>query len=154
MTMTEPTTPHAPNMLLLSAYFDDELGAADRQQVAAHLIACPPCAARLAELQALAADFDKLPQETLGYDLAGVIEGQLPAAPRPRTEQGETRWWGLLPVSVGAAASVAIGIAMGSALFGGGAALPRVTAMSVFDAIPPGGLCLGLESCYDKGVNK
>lgn len=150
--MTEPTTQHASEMLL-SAYWDGELGAAEGQQVAVHLAACRSCAGRLAALQALSADFDKLPRETLGYDLAGVIEAQLPAAARPRARQHETRWWGPLTASIGAVASITIGIALGLALFGG-AAVPRITAMSVFDTMPPGSLCVGLEACYDKGARK
>ncbi len=151
-------TEHEPDMIALSTYLDGELGIAERRRVAAHLAACPQCASRLAALQALTADFGRLPEENLGFDLAGIIEGRLAAAPRPRDKQGAARWWGLLPVSFGAAASIAIsltiGFGMGSALFGGAAAMPRVTAMSVFDTLPPGGLCLGPESCYSKGARK
>lgn len=150
--MTEPTTQHASDMLL-SAYFDGELGAVECQQVTTHLVGCRPCAGRLAALQALSADFDKLPREALGYDLAGVIEAQLPAAARPRARQHQTRWWRPLTASFGAVASTTIGIALGSALFGG-AAVPRITAMSVFDTMPPGSLCVGMEACYDKGARK
>ena len=32
--------------------------------------------------------------------------------------------------------------------------MPRMAAMSVFDTLPPGGLCLGPESCYSKGARK
>lgn len=151
-------TEHAPDMIALSAYLDGELDAAARQRLAAHLAACPQCASRLAALQALTADFGKLPEDSLGFDLAGVIAGRLAATPRPRDRRRDTRWRGLLPVSLGAAASVVaaltIGFGMGSALFGGAAAMPRVTAMSVFDALPPGGLCLGPASCYSKGARK
>ncbi|MDP2882025.1 MAG: zf-HC2 domain-containing protein [Azonexus sp.] len=147
-------TAHAPDMATLSAYLDGELGISERRQLDAHLATCRPCALQLAALQALAADFAKLPQENLGFDLAGVIEGRLAVAPRPRGKPRTARWWGLLPVSLGAAASIALGVGMGSALFGGAAVTPRVTAMSVFDTLPPGGLCLGAESCYGKGARK
>lgn len=152
-------TAHVPDMAALSAYLDGELGIGERRQLDAHLATCAPCALQLAALQALAADLERLPQDSLGFDLAGVIEGRLAAAPRPHGEPRAARWWGLLPVSIGAAASIAaasigIGIGMGSALFGGAAAMPRVTAMSVFDPLPPGGLCLGAESCYRKGASK
>lgn len=150
-------TAHAPDLAALSAYLDGELGTSERQQLKDHLATCTPCTLQLAELQALAADFAKLPQASLGFDLAGVIEGRLAATPRPPRAHDKpraARWWGLLPVSIGAAASIGIGVGMGAALFGGAAAMPRVTAMSVFDTLPPGGLCLGPQSCYSKGSRK
>lgn len=156
--MTDRPREHAPDMLSLSAYLDGELDAAARRAMDAHLAACPACAARLAELQVLAEDFGRLAQDSLGFDLAGVIAGRLDALPKPRPDKPRrqaARWWGLLPASLGAAASLAIGVGMGSALIGGSsAAMPRVAAMSVFDTLPPGGLCLGPESCYSKGAMK
>jgi anti-sigma factor RsiW len=155
--MPRPLAAHADD-ITLSAHLDGELDAAERRQVQAHLAACGRCAARHAALQALVADFTRLPQESLGCDLAGVIEARLateaPRGLRTRTARG----WGRLPLAFGAsaaaAASVAIGIAMGAALFGSGMATPRLTAMSVFDAIPPGGLCVGLDACYAKNIDK
>ncbi|MDK9714613.1 MAG: zf-HC2 domain-containing protein [Sulfuritalea sp.] len=151
-------TEHAPDLPELSAYLDGELDAAAKQRVATHLAACPRCTASLAQLQALSADFRALPGDSLGFDLAGVIEGRLAGAPRRPTERGERRerdWWLRLPVAVGAAASIAAGVFMGSALVSGGVATaPRMTAMRVFDTMPPGNLCIGLESCYVKGSLK
>lgn len=144
---------HRPDMIELSAYLDGELDPAGQQRVAVHLVNCAVCTAELDALRHLAADFRRLPGESLGFDLAGVIEGRLAATPRPRPERDKPRWVGLLPVSVGGAASIACGIAMGFSLFGGTAA-PRIAAMSVFDTMPPGSLCLGLDSCYAKGVGK
>ncbi|MCF8200116.1 MAG: zf-HC2 domain-containing protein [Sulfuritalea sp.] len=152
--MTEPPSKHSPDMQQLSAYLDGELDSSTRHNLADHLDTCPLCASQLARLQTLTADFGNLPQETLGFDLAGVIEGRLAAAPRPPEKKRPARWWGLLPVSIGAAASIAVGVGMGSALLGGAAAMPRVTAMSVFDTLPPGGLCLGPDSCYSNGARK
>lgn len=151
--MTDPHETHATD-IDLSAYLDAELDTAARRRVATHLAACPCCAARLADFAALSADFARLPRESLGADLAGVIAGRLAAAAPSRPRAPAPGWRGLLPLGIGAAASVALGIAMGAALFGGGAALPRVTAMSVFDPIPPGGLCPGLETCYARKPDK
>jgi anti-sigma factor RsiW len=146
---------HAPDLPELSAYLDGELDAGGRLRVAAHLATCPGCAARLAELQALSAGFRALPEEKLGFDLAGVIEGRLAHAPRPTAARGRRDWWAGLPVAVGAAASIAAGVFMGSTLVAGGAATaPRMAAMRVFDTMPPGNLCIGLESCYAKGSIK
>jgi anti-sigma factor RsiW len=152
--MTEPIRPHLPDMTRLSAYLDGELDAATQRETEIHLATCPPCTARLAELRTLTAAFDALPQDTLGFDLAGVIAGRLAAEPRSPQERPAPRWWGLLPASLGAAAALTLGIGMGSALIGGGAAMPRLAAMSVFDTLPPGGLCLGPDTCYSKGARK
>lgn len=137
----------------LSAHLDAELDATARRRVDSHLAICPRCAARLADFAALSADFARLPRESLGCDLAGVVAGRLAAA-APRQRTPAPGWRGLLPLGFGAAASVVLGIAMGAALFGGGAALPRMAAMSVFDPIPPGGLCPGLDACYARGADK
>lgn len=151
--MTDPHETHATDDDL-SAYLDAELAAATRCRVENHLAACPRCTARLADFAALSADFARLPRESLGCDLAGVIDGRLAEEARPRPRVHVSGWRGLLPLGLGAAASVALGIAMGAVLFGGGAALPRMAAMSVFDPIPPGGLCPGLDACYARGAAK
>ncbi len=150
--MTDPHEVHASDSDL-SAYLDAELDAAARCRVENHLAACPRCAARLADFRHLAAEFARLPRESLGCDLAGVIAGRLAEEARPRPRVHASGWRGLLPLGFGAAASVALGIAMGAVLFGGGAALPRMAAMSVFDPIPPGGLCPGLDACYARGAD-
>ncbi len=154
--MNEPPKPmHAPDLPELSAYLDHELDAGERRRVAAHLATCPACTAYLARLEALASGFRALPEETLGFDLAGVIEGRLAAAPRRPARKPRRDWQLGWPLAVGAAASIAAGVFMGSALIVGGAATaPRVAALSVFDAMPPGNLCIGLESCYVKGSVK
>lgn len=150
--MTEhPTPPHTPDLAELSAYLDRELDADRQQGVAAHLAGCPACTASLARLRALAADFRALPAERLGFDLAGVIEGRLATAPRSVTADRRRDWWLHWPVVMGAAASIAVGVSLGSALIAGGAAtVPRIAAMRVFDTMPPGNLCIGLNSCYVK----
>ncbi len=149
---TERTTPaHLPDLPQLSAYLDGELDARVRQRVAAHLAACPACSAQLERLRALSADFQALPEESLGFDLAGVIEGRLASAPRPRARPrrfGPLGWW---PVAAGAALSIMVGTFMGSALVPASAlTAPRLATMRVFDTMPPGSLCIGFESCYVK----
>jgi anti-sigma factor RsiW len=154
--MNEPRNPkHLPDLTALSAYLDGELDADETRSVATHLATCPACSARLTELQVLSAGFRALPEETLGFDLAGVIEGRLAAAPRRPTPERKRDWRTGWPLAVGAAASIAAGVFMGSALVAGGAATaPRVAALSVFDTMPPGNLCIGLDSCYVKGSIK
>ncbi|MBA3031541.1 MAG: zf-HC2 domain-containing protein [Gammaproteobacteria bacterium] len=147
----QPTAMHAPDLPELSAYLDGELDAGERQRVAAHLSACATCATHLADLQALSAGLKALPEDKLGFDLAGIIEGRLASATHPPAARRRRDWWLGLPVAVGAAASIAAGVFMGAALVAGGAATaPRMAALRVFDAMPPGNLCIGLESCYVK----
>jgi len=151
----QPIAMHAPDLLELSAYLDGELDAGGRQRVAAHLAICPRCASHLVELQVLSAGFRALPEENLGFDLAGVIEGRLAHVPRPPALRRRRDWWAGLPVAVGAAASIAVGVFMGSTLVAGSAVTaPRMAALRVFDTMPPGNLCIGLESCYVKGSIK
>lgn len=146
-----PGAGHAPDLPALSAYLDGELDVEERQRVAAHLARCPGCAAHLAQLETLAAAFRTLPEEKLGFDLAGVIEGRLAAAPRRTPAPRRHDRWLDLPLALGAAASIAAGVFMGSALVAGGAATaPRMAVMRVFDTMPPGNLCIGSESCYLK----
>lgn len=152
------TAEHPCDIEALSAWLDGELDEAARQRVEAHLAACPACMAQAAGLRELAAGFVAMRGDTLGYNLAGVLEGRLadaaararPASPAQRPGGG---WLGWLPAAFGAAASLALGIGLGSALLGGGApAEPPtlVSAMRVFDPLPPGSICIGLEACYTK----
>lgn len=152
--MTDPLEAHVTD-IELSGYLDAELEAPAHGRVASHLATCRHCAKRLAAFDALSVDFAQLPTERLGFDLAGVLAAQLPTAPRPATRPRTPRtgWRGLLPVGIGASASVALGVALGAVLFGGGAA-PGVTAMRVFDPMPPGGLCHGPDGCYARAPHQ
>ncbi|MFN4352153.1 MAG: anti-sigma factor family protein [Hylemonella sp.] len=151
MMTDRPPSAHLPDLPELSAYLDGELDARARQRMASHLAACPACSTELQRLQALSASFKALPEEALGFDLAGVIEGRLSSAPRPsatRRRLGSPGWW---PVAAGAALSITIGTFMGSALIPATAVTsPRLATMRVFDAMPPGNLCIGPASCYVK----
>lgn len=148
--MTDPHETHATD-IDLSAYLDAELPVSARRQLALHLAACPRCSQRLADFAALSMGLATLAPQRLGFDLAHVVAGRLPAAaPAPR-QPSLPGWHGLLPVGMaglGASVAMALGIALGTALFGSAAAVPSVSAMRVFDPIPPGGLCLSPQRCY------
>lgn len=152
--MTESTTPrHVPDLVELSSYVDGELDAESRQRVDSHLAVCPDCAAQVARFASLSADFAKFREESLGFDLAGVIEGRIAATERrPRAVSGNRRFvrWS---VALGAAGALAAGSLLGTGLVvGSGAGItPPVASLRVFDAMPPGNLCLGLDSCFVKG---
>ena len=121
-----PIAPHVTDDEL-SAYLDAELAAPARQQLAAHLSACPRCADRLSAFADLAADLGRLPAVAPEVDLTGVILGRLPPIVSPSRPTFWAGWRALLPVGIGATASVALGLALGAALFGTGAALPGAT---------------------------
>lgn len=137
----------------LSAYLDGELDAVQARRVVSHIAACADCRRALLPLQNLSRDFRALPRLTLGYDLAGVIDGRLDAvAPRPpRQRRGLRR---LLPLALGATASLTLGMAMGLALLGGAGVAPPAAILSVFDPLPPGALCPSPALCAFKGVSK
>lgn len=144
----DETCPRADD---LSAWLDDELGAAERARLDAHLTRCPACSAMLADLGGLRDDLQHLPVETLGFDLSEVIRGRLAASAAPYPARPRRRSWrDLLPVGVGATAALSAGLFMGLALTAGSgvAVAPRIAVMSVFDPVAPGGLCIGLDACY------
>jgi anti-sigma factor RsiW len=73
----------------LNEYIDHALSPELQAGAEAHLAACPQCAGRLGELQALVADLIALPELALGYDLAPtvVIQIEKQAARLPRWVQ-------------------------------------------------------------------
>lgn len=144
--MTEP----CPRMNGLSAYVDDALAPAERTALDAHLGACPVCGTALAGLAQVRQAFRALPEERLSFDMGAVILGRLPAAGRAAPSRRRRSFWQFAPVSFGAAAALAIGLYMGGMLVGGAgvAQPPRLAAMAVFEALPPGALCAGHPSCY------
>lgn len=84
---------------------DDALTPALREQAEAHLVACPACADRLAQLRALFADLDALPDAVLEVDLAPAVVARLekqPVASLPRPV-----WW-LAAAQVAAVALAAV----------------------------------------------
>jgi hypothetical protein len=74
----------------LSAYMDDELAAAEREAVSAHVRGCPSCARHLEELRAVDAAAREMPLhvpdgyfEAFRGSLRKRLEGSRPAASRP-----------------------------------------------------------------------
>jgi uncharacterized protein (DUF1501 family) len=90
-----------------------------------------------------------------GVDLAPLIEQRLTARERPhRAARGRSWWhgWQILPSGLAAAGVLATGVYLGALLTGAaGATVMRPAAMAMFDPVPPGGLCVGLSSCYPLG---
>jgi anti-sigma factor RsiW len=135
-------------MEALSALVDDELAAPARAEIETHALSCPVCGAALADLNALRARFAALPELRVGFDLAPAIADRIRVAERAlraRPARERLRWWQAFPAALGAAASLSAGAYVGSFLVVGGGAVasPAAIEMSVFDAVPPGGICLG-----------
>lgn len=145
MTLESESCPRAE---ALSALVDGELSAGEREQIAAHTIACPVCAAMLTRFVELRSAFSGIADADPGVDIAALVAPQL----RPRQSARERRprrrsSWQLAPLGAAAVGVLATGIYLGMLLTGGAAVVAAdPSPMSVFDAIPPGGLCLG-ASC-------
>ena len=142
---------HCPRKVALSAMVDGELAPRAQRDLLAHTETCPICAAMLTELQALHEALLALPREELGFDLGAVIEARLRAQARPALRTKPRRLpWLLFPLT-SAAAALTLGLYLGGNLIHPPAGdLPPqalMLAMSVFDPIPPGHLCPGLQPC-------
>jgi hypothetical protein len=93
----------------------------------------------------LRSTFSGLADADPGVDIAALVEPQLPPRPTARARRSRRRSsWQLAPLCAAAAAVLGTGIYLGMLLTGGVAVMaPHPSPMSVFDAVPPGGLCLG-----------
>lgn len=69
--------------LLLSAYNDGELTAAQSEGIAKHIELCTECSAELSAMESLGAIFDQVPVSAMPADLWQRIEHELPTAPKP-----------------------------------------------------------------------
>lgn len=132
----------------LSAYLDGELGAKARLGFESHLAGCADCQTMMADLQRLRTCFLGLPEEDVGVDLAAA----LPRRPARRTlPMGLPRLslWQLLPVAFTAAATLSLGVFLGTSLLGGHDIEVAAPKLALFDPIPPGSVCIGLfAGCY------
>jgi len=101
-----PFPPHR-----LSAFHDGDLPAAELQVVRQHLEACAPCAARAAELGALARAARTLEAPEPPPTLWSAIEGALARETRPAP------WWrAWRPLGVGALVGGSVGAALAAAV--------------------------------------
>lgn len=142
------------NSTQLSAYIDGELSPAARQKIEAHLEDCAACAALLQDLRALQADFRVLEHASVGFDLAPAIQGRLAGAEAQGRPAGRRFWPYAVPLSLAAGiATLALGFSIGNLLLHKPSleiATPTV-AMTLFDPVPLGGVCIGDSSCYPDG---
>lgn len=132
----------------LSAYMDGELSDAEGRRLALHIENCGLCRETLDDMRRLSRHLQTLPAATLGFDLTPILEQRLAIG---KENTSAPRRWGALPLSFAASLTAAFGILLGSVLADAPArAGDPPPAMALFDAIPPGGLCIGLDTCYRK----
>ncbi len=147
--------PACPRTEQLSALIDDELPARPREEIESHAVACPLCGPMLRELTELRLAMRPLAEAPPGIDLVPLIEPRLALrARRARAEPARPWWhvWPLLPSGLAAAGVLTAGVYLGALLAGGATvSATRLTTMAVFDPVPPGGICVGFQSCYSRG---
>ena len=147
--------PECPRTEQLSALIDDELPARPREEIESHAAACPLCGPMLRELTDLRLALRPLGEARPGIDLAPLVELRLARrARRPQAESDKPWWhvWPLLPSGLAAAGVLSAGLYLGALLAGGATvSATRLTTMAVFDPVPPGGICVGFQSCYSRG---
>ena len=134
-----------PRAEALSAMIDGELSPREHEQITAHAAVCSLCGAMLRQFVEVRDELLGSPDPDAGVDIAALVEPQLPPMqPAPRARERQHRPWQLAPMAAAAAGVLATGVYLGMLLMGGSAAMAtRPTAIVVFDAIPPGGLCVG-----------
>jgi len=147
--------PHdCPRIEALSLLIDDEISGSARRDIEAHAASCPICGATLRDFGELRGTLGALGRTSAGIDIAALIDERLPPRPAPAARPARRRrgWrWQLAPAGLAAAGVLATGAYLGMVLGGGGAVtVARTPAVAVFDAVPPGGLCVA-PVCYGGG---
>ncbi|MGB3705290.1 anti-sigma factor family protein [Castellaniella sp.] len=127
-----------PRTVLLSSWLDGPRTPRRRALIQAHLQTCPLCSGELAALRGLSDALHALPDPLPGLDLAR------PYRRRRSVSMPDWRAWvGGWPAGLAVAASLALGLGLGA--WSGLGAAPGQAApavwMSLFDPVPPGGLC-------------
>lgn len=138
-----------PDMTTLSVYLDGELDAAHTARTALHLADCPQCRALLNELHTLSLSLQALAIDAPPVDISARLDSLLASQP-PRRIRPD--WRQHLPSAFGAAASIMLGLFLGTALQPAPATAipPEASILAVLGSAPPGALCTRPELCYLK----
>ncbi len=150
-------TDRCPRIEAISTYLDAQLDSGDAARLQAHVAACAHCRTLLEAMRGLRADLGSLPEVRAGFDMAEVIRGRIaalpPSAAAVRTQPRRQRWPRWFPAGIGAAVSLSFGMALGLGMTAPVATVAPVAAtMEVFAPIAPGGLCIGMRSCWQPGA--
>ena len=149
--MSEILEKQCPRTEALSALMDGQLTERERSDLTAHARLCPVCGAMIEDFVRLREALQPLAHTRLDRDLSPLIDARLSAASGrpPMATAGprvRRRGWQLAPAGLVAAGVFGVGVYLGALLAGGAAAMPsRPAAMAVFDAVPPGALCIGVS---------
>lgn len=133
----------------LSAYLDQQLGAAQQLRVQEHLASCVACRAYLLDLQQLQQDMRMLKTAGATIDVRAQTLALLPAltpSDLPSSERHSA--WSLLEYGA-AVASVICGVLIGSWMMPAEKNMPLdLAVVQVLGAEPPGFLCSTSAYCY------
>ncbi|MGB6242955.1 MAG: zf-HC2 domain-containing protein [Castellaniella sp.] len=138
-----------PRTVLLSACLDPEWTGPRRQLITRHVQTCPLCAAELDVLRALSADLQALPSPVLEHDFSRPYTAPPPARHDLWSWIGR-RWVAWMPLGLTAAASLLVGVGLADVSWTPVASSrPAAVDMrlSLFNPVPPGGLCAAAELC-------
>lgn len=150
-------THHCPRIEAISTYLDAQLDPGDSARLEAHVASCADCHALLEAMRGLRADFRSLPEARAGFDMAEVIRGRIAALPPStaavRTPSSRRRWLRWFPAGIGAAVSLSLGLTIGLGMTAPVVTVAPIAAtLEVFAPIAPGGLCVGMRSCWRSGA--
>jgi anti-sigma factor RsiW len=132
--------------------FDGEIAGSARRETEVHAASCAICGAMLRHFGELRTALSMLDEAPAAVDIAALVDNRLPPRPAAHPVRQRQGWrWEFLPVGLVGAGVLATGAYLGM-LLGAGATVgvTRPAAMAVFDAVPPGGLCLP-PVCYRQG---
>lgn len=154
--MNDETTADCPRIEDISALIDGELKGRAGAAMRSHAAHCPLCGAALRDFTAMRAQLQLLREDRLDVDLAAIVGSRLPPrGPAHKSRKWHLRPWGDLwrfaPGGLAGAGALVAGAYLGLMLVAGGGAVLRPTAMTVFDAVPPGAVCAGLPRCSPRG---
>lgn len=147
-TVNKNNNARCPDQEQLSAYADRELAPAVARDVAAHILVCDTCARHVVAIEHLSRAFRDLPRGQVGFDIYPPVELAIARAARQQRLAGV---WRIAPLSLAAAATVVLGVFIGTMLTDSPAPRENAVPLAMFDAIPPGGVCIGFDSCYPRG---
>lgn len=136
-----------PRIEAISALIDDELQAAERPSLEAHVAACPLCGPVHADFLSLRRRLAALPRHGAAFDVAAAVDRRIAGAAGPapaRTRApGRRRWWQVVVLAPGGAAAIVLGVWLGGMIVP--VARPPsdrlALQMQPFAAQPAGALC-------------
>jgi anti-sigma factor RsiW len=151
--MNDTMNTGCPRVEDVSALMDGALSGSAVEEMRAHVARCPLCGALLRDFDAMSARMQRLRDTRCDVDIASLVAPQLP----PRTQETRKRRrspgdvWNFAPRGLAGVGALAAGAYLGLILASGATVAVRPAAMTVFDATPPGALCVGMPACTPRG---